>query len=101
LSLAGAKTIPIGQSHIIKDSFISVLNNMDHNMVFTLGCGRQQNQQNFAGNFDCHRDVVVQCGAHRLMEHIPASLEATVCMLPLGECLRRISLAAAMVNDFV
>jgi hypothetical protein len=30
-----------------------------------------------AGDFDCHADAAVQCEAHRPMEHIQASLEAT------------------------
>jgi hypothetical protein len=32
-----------------------------------------------AGNFYHHADPVVQCGAHPLIEHIWASLEATGC----------------------
>jgi len=53
-----------------------------------------------AGDFDCHADAAVQCGAHRLMEHIPGFTRSHW-MLPLGECLSRIAPAAVMVNEFV
>ncbi len=51
-----------------------------------------------ACNFDCHVDAVVQCWAHRPMEHIQGSLRSHW-MPPLGECLRCIALAAAMVDN--
>jgi hypothetical protein len=46
------------------------------------GCGQQQNQRDkkcrqIDDDFDGHGDAAVQCKAHRLMEHIQASLEAT------------------------
>jgi hypothetical protein len=52
-----------------------------------------------AGNFDCHADAVVQRGVHCPMEHIQAFPRSNW-MPPLGECLRRIALEAAMVEDF-
>jgi hypothetical protein len=52
-----------------------------------------------AGDFDCDVDAAVQCGLHRLMDHIPGFTRSQW-ILPLGECLRRISPAAAMVNEF-
>ncbi len=42
---------------------------------------------------------VVECGAHRPMEHIQG-FPRNLWMLPLGKCLPRISLAAAMVDNF-
>ena len=50
-----------------------------------------------AGNYDCHGDAAVRCGAHRPMEHIQGFTRSHW-MLPLVECLRRIAPAAAMVN---
>jgi hypothetical protein len=69
---------------------------MDHNMVSTLSCGRQQNQ---AGNFDHHANAKVQCGGHCPIEHIPGFTRSHW-MLPLGKSLGGIALAAAMVDDF-
>jgi len=46
-----------------------------------------------AGNFD-------RCGAHDPMEHIQGFTRSHW-MPPLGECLCRITLAAAMVDDFI
>ena len=51
-------------------------------------------------NFDCHADAGVQWGTHRLMEHIQGYTESHR-MRPLGECLRRIAPAAAIVSKFV
>ena len=41
-----------------------------------------------AGDFDCHADAAVQCGAHRPMEHILGFTQSHW-MLPLGECSHR------------
>jgi hypothetical protein len=51
---------------------------------------------NFAGNFDCHGDAVVQCGAHCPMEHIPGFTRSHW-MQPLGKCLGFIASAAAKI----
>jgi len=53
-----------------------------------------------AGNFDYHADVAVRCNAHHPMEHI-SGFTRSHCMLPSGESLCHITLAAAMVNEFV
>ena len=76
---------------------------MDHNIVFSYCYGRQRNQQqqqytSNAGNFDCHVDAVVQCGAHRPMELIPGFTRSHW-MPPSSECLHRIATAAAMVKN--
>jgi len=42
------------------------------------------------GNFDCHADVVVHCGAHLPMEHI-LGLTQSPWMLPSGDCSHRIA----------
>jgi hypothetical protein len=52
-----------------------------------------------AGDFDCHADAVVGCGVHHPMEHI-LGFTRSHWMLPLGQCLHRIAVAAAMVDDF-
>jgi hypothetical protein len=52
-----------------------------------------------AGDFDHHADAVVQCVAHHPMEHI-LGFTRSHWMLPLGEYLRRITTAAAMVDNF-
>jgi hypothetical protein len=31
---------------------------------------RNKKSKQIAGNFDCHTDAAMQCGVHRLMEHI-------------------------------
>jgi hypothetical protein len=78
---------------------------MEHNMVFTLGCGQQKKVNNakqytnFAGNFYCHGDVAIQCGAHCPMEHI-LGFTRSHWMLQLGKCMGRIPPVAAMVNNF-
>ena len=53
-----------------------------------------------AGDFDCHADAAVRCGAHRPMKHIQGFTRSHW-MPPSGECLRRIAPAAAMVDEFV
>ncbi len=74
-------------------------------MLFSYCCGWQWNQRwqkwrRFAGNFDCHGDAAVRRGAHRPIEHVQGFTGSH--WMPLsGECLRRIALAAAMVNEFV
>jgi hypothetical protein len=77
---------------------------MDHKMVFTLGCGRQQNQQckkytYFAGNFDHHADVLVQSRVHHPIAHIHGFTRSHW-MLLLGECPRRTAPAATKIIDF-
>jgi hypothetical protein len=77
---------------------------MDHNMIFTLGCRRQQNQlckkyTYFLGNFGGHADAAVQCRVHCLMDHIKG-FTRSYWMLSLGECLRCITPAATMVINF-
>ncbi len=69
------------------------------------GCGQQRNRQDkkcrqINGNFDGHGDAAVRRGAHRPMKHI-RGFTRSHWMPPLGECLRRIAPAAAMVNEFV
>jgi hypothetical protein len=53
-----------------------------------------------AGNFNCHVDAAVRCGAHHPMEHIPGFTRSHW-MPQLGEYLHRIAAIAAMVNEFV
>jgi len=50
-----------------------------------------------AGDFDCHADAGVRCGAHHPIEHIQGFTQSHW-MAPLVECLRRIAPAATMVN---
>ena len=57
------------------------------------------NSRRIAGDFDCHADVAVRCGAHCPMEHIPG-FNRSHWMLPSCECSHRIVPASAMVNDF-
>ncbi len=51
------------------------------------------------GNFDCHGNAAVQCGVHRLMEHIWGFIRSHW-MPPSVECLHRITPAASMVKEF-
>ena len=51
-------------------------------------------------DFDCHADAAVRRGAHHPMEHI-RGFTRSHWMQPLGECMRRIAPAAAMVDEFV
>jgi hypothetical protein len=53
----------------------------------------------FSGNFNCHGDVLVQCGVHPPMEHIQ-SLTRSHWMPPLGKGLGHIAPAVTMVEDF-
>ncbi len=53
-----------------------------------------------AGAFDHHSDAVVQCGAHHPMEHV-LGFTRSHWMPPLGECLRHIAPAAAMVDEYI
>ena len=64
--------------------------------------GKQQISDNkkcrqIAGDFDCHADAAVRCGAQ---EHIQG-FTWSHWMLPSGECLRCIAPAAAMVDRFI
>ena len=73
-------------------------------MLFSDVGGQQQIGDNkkcrqIAGDFDCHANAVVRCGAHCPMEHIPG-FTWSHWMPPLVECLRRIPPAATMVNEF-
>jgi hypothetical protein len=52
-----------------------------------------------AGNIDCHAGAAVQGGVHCQVEHIQG-FSRSLWMPPSGECLRRIALAAAMVDNF-
>ena len=74
-------------------------------MLFSYGSGQQRINDNekcrqIARDFDCHADAAVRRGAHRPMEHIRGFTQSHW-MQPSGECLRRIALAAAMVDEFV
>jgi hypothetical protein len=71
-------------------------------LLFSYGSGQQRidDSRQIAGNFDCHADAAVQCRAHHPMEHIQG-YTGSHWMPPLGKCLRRIALAAAMVDKFV
>jgi hypothetical protein len=74
-------------------------------MLFSYVGGQQRIGDNkkcrqIAGDFNCHADAVVRCGAHRPMEHIPGFTRSHW-MPPSVECLRCIALAATMVNEFV
>jgi len=52
-----------------------------------------------AGDFDCHANAAVRFGAHRPMEHIPGFTRSHW-MPPSGKCSHRITMAAAMVDNF-
>ena len=74
-------------------------------MLFSYGYGQQQIGDNkkcrqIAGDFDCHMDAAVQCRAHHLIKHVKG-LTRSHWMPPSGKCLRRIALAAVMVDKFV
>jgi hypothetical protein len=66
--------------------------------VGTIDINDNKKCRQIAGNFDHHADVAVQCRAHRPMEHIQGFTRSHW-MLPLGECLCRIALAATIIND--
>ena len=76
-------------------------------MLFSYCCGWQWNGQRqkwrqIAGNFDCHGDAALRCGAHRPIEHVQGFTGTGCHWMPLsGECLCRIAPAAAIVNKFV
>jgi len=74
-------------------------------MLFSYVGGQQRIGNNkkcrrIPGDSDCHTDAAVQCGAHRPMEHIPGFTRSHW-MPPSDECLCRIALTAAMVDEFV
>jgi len=74
-------------------------------MLFSYVGGQQRIGDNkkcrrIAGDFDCHADVAVRCGAHCPMEHIPGFTRSHWMAL-LVKCMRRIAPAATMVNEFV
>ncbi len=73
-------------------------------MLFSYGSGRKRIDGNkkcrqIDGDFDCHDDAAVRCGAHRPIEHVQ-DFTRSHWRPPLGKCLRRIAAAAAMVDDF-
>jgi hypothetical protein len=73
-------------------------------VLFIYGSGQQRNQRDkkcrqIDDDLDNHADAAVRRGAHRPMEHIPGFTRHHW-MPPLGECLRRIAAAAAIVDDF-
>ena len=74
-------------------------------MLVSYHYGQQQIADNkkcrqITGNFDCHKDAVVEHGVHRPIEHVKGFTRSH-CMPPSGECLRRIAPAATMVDEFV
>jgi hypothetical protein len=73
-------------------------------MLFSYGYGQQQIGDNkkcrqITGDFDCHANAAVQCGAHCPIEHVQG-FSWSHCMPPSGECLHRIAPAAVMVDKF-
>ena len=74
--------------------------------MLSICCSGQQriddnkNCRQLAGNFDCHADALVRHGAHCLMEHIQGFIQSHW-MPPTSKCLRRITPAATMVDEFV
>jgi hypothetical protein len=62
--------------------------------------GNKRKCRQIAGNFNHHADAAVQCGVHRPIEHIQGFTRSHW-MLPLGECLRCLALAAVMVDELV
>ncbi len=74
-------------------------------MLFSYVGGQQRIGDNkkcrrIPGDFDCHADVAVRCGAHRPMEHIPGFTRSHWMPL-LVKCMCRIAPPATMVNEFV
>jgi hypothetical protein len=74
-------------------------------MLFSYVSGKQRIDDNkkcrqIAGDFDCHGNAAVQRGAHCQIEHVQGFTRSH-CMPPLGECLRRITPVAVMVDELV
>jgi hypothetical protein len=65
-------------------------------------CKQRINHNNkcrqIAGDFDCHAGLAVRRGAHCPMEHI-RGFTRSHWMPPSVECLRHITLVAAMVDN--
>ncbi len=73
-------------------------------MLFSYVSGQQWIDGNkkcwwIAGNFDCHGDAAVPCGAQGPLEHIQVFTRSHW-MPPLVDCLRCITPAATMVKEF-
>jgi len=73
-------------------------------MLFSYVSGKRWIDDNekcrqIAGKFDCYADVAVQSGAHRPMEHI-RGFTWSHWMPPAVECMRRITPAPYMVDEF-
>ncbi len=74
-------------------------------MLFSCVGGQQRIGDNkkcrqIAGDFNCHADAAVRCGAQRPMENIPGFTRSHW-MQPSGECLHCIAPAAVMVDEFI
>jgi hypothetical protein len=102
----GAQIIRIDYQHTNKQRYDSdlIYFNYYYVRVFSYGSGQQQIDVNkkcrqIAGNFDCHGDAAVRCRTHLPIEHIPLGFARSHCMLPSVICLRRITPAAAIVNE--
>jgi hypothetical protein len=65
-----------------------------HKLATTKKC------RQIAGNFDCHVDATVQRGADCPIEHVHG-FTWSHWMPPSGKCLRRITPAAVMIDEFV
>jgi hypothetical protein len=73
-------------------------------VLFIYGSGQQRNRRDIKcrqidDDFDNHADAALWCGAHHPMKH-NHDFTLSQWMPPLGECLRCIAPAAAMVDDF-
>ena len=67
-----------------------------------MGDNKIDNNKKYAsntGDFDCHADAAVRCGAHRPMEHIPG-FPRSHWMPSLGKCLHCITVLATIVAKF-
>jgi hypothetical protein len=105
LLTAGAQTIYESTKNTNKQCYVSNLIYINYIMLFSYGSGQHRIDGNIKirqidGNFDCHGNAAVQRGAYHPMEHIQGFTRSHW-MPPLGECLRRIAPAAAMVDGFV
>jgi hypothetical protein len=74
-------------------------------MLFSYGSGRKRIDGNkkcrrIDGNFYCHGNAAVRCGAHHPIEHVQGFTRSHW-MPPSVECSHHIAQAAAMVNEFV